>query len=138
MPSMVRRIFPSVVLCGGMVLAACTRVDPPPAEHPLIRVHVPAIHDVVGDVVDVQGEARGQWFFEATFPIEVTDSAGNSLGVSYAQAQGEWMTEEFVSFKGQVRREKTLDNVGWLIFRKDNPSGLPEYEDAIRIPVRFR
>lgn len=83
----------------------------------------------------VEGEARGTWFFEASFPIKITDEQGNALGISYAQAQSEWMTEDFVPFKGEITYVSKIDGNGFLVLEKDNPSGLPENADAIKIPV---
>lgn len=85
----------------------------------------------------VEGEARGTWFFEASFPIRITDEQGNVLGSSYVQAQSDWMTEDFVPFKGQVSFSSKTEGSGFLVLAKDNPSGLPEYDKEIKIPVVF-
>ena len=85
----------------------------------------------------VEGEARGIWFFEASFPIRILDDSGNELGVSFAQAQDEWMTEEFVPFRGEIEFSKPLTLQGRIIFEKDNPSGLPEHQDALYMPITF-
>lgn len=48
------------------------------------------------------------------------------------------MTAEFVPYKS-VLEFKNSDTVnGFLILEKDNPSGLPEFDDQIKIPVRFK
>lgn len=46
------------------------------------------------------------------------------------------MTEEFVPFTATLRFTSPGGH-GTLILRKDNPSGLPEHDDALVIPVRF-
>lgn len=86
----------------------------------------------------VEGEAKGTWFFEASFPIKITDEQGNVLGSSYVQAQSDWMTEDFVPFKGQVQFSSKTAQKGFLVLSKDNPSGLPEYDDQVRIPVMLK
>jgi len=83
----------------------------------------------------VEGEARGTWFFEASFPVKITDESGNVLGVSYAQAQSDWMTENFVPFRGEITYSSKSGGNGFLVFAKDNPSGLPEHDKEIKIPV---
>jgi hypothetical protein len=83
----------------------------------------------------VEGKAVGNWFFEASFPIIVTDESGNILGSSYAKAQSDWMTEDFVPFKGEITFSSKTGGKGFLIFKKDNPSGLPQYDKEIKIPV---
>lgn len=109
----------------------------------LIRVTVPRLNQMIASPLVVRGEARGNWFFEATFPVILTDWDGRIIAQSYAQAEGEWMTENFVPFEGKIEFENP-ENIGEfsrrgaLIFKKDNPSGLPQYDDALEIPVRFR
>lgn len=82
----------------------------------------------------VSGEARGQWYFEASFPVEVLDKDGKQIGQGIAQAQGEWMTEEFVPFRAEL-------NVGdysgpaTLVLKKDNPSGIEKNDASLSVPV---
>ncbi|MFH1968530.1 MAG: GerMN domain-containing protein [bacterium] len=83
----------------------------------------------------VEGEAKGTWFFEASFPIKITDEQGNILGSSFVQAESDWMTEDFVGFKGQIAYASKAGGNGFLVLAKDNPSGLAEYDKEIKIPV---
>lgn len=85
----------------------------------------------------VKGKARGYWFFEATFPVSLFDKEGNIVTVHYAQAIGEWMTEDFIPFEAELIFEKPDTDTGFLILEKDNPSGLIENDTKIKIPVRF-
>lgn len=82
----------------------------------------------------VTGQARGMWFFEASFPIEVLDKDGNQLTMVVAQADGEWMTENFVPFSANVS-VGGYSGPATLILRKDNPSGLPEHDASVSIPI---
>lgn len=86
----------------------------------------------------VSGKARGTWFFEASFPIQVRDAQGNVLGRAVAQAQGDWMTEEFVPFTAHVNLDAPYHGPATLILMKDNPSGLPENDDAVEVPVMIQ
>lgn len=110
----------------------------------LIRLSSPRPNDVVGSPLLVSGEARGYWFFEASFPVYLVDWDGKIIAEGIAQAKEEWMTEEFVPF--EVVLEFTAPAIadttdfgkrGSLILKKDNPSGLPEYDDALEIPIFF-
>jgi len=103
----------------------------------LIRVSTPRPGEVVQSPLRIAGEARGKWYFEATFPVTLLDAAGRTLVQSYAQAQGEWMTEAFVPFGAELRFEAGATTEGTLVLERSNPSGLPEHADALRIPVRF-
>ena len=91
-------------------------------------------------VVMVTGKARGNWFFEASFPIELMNEKGDVLAIGIAQAQGEWMTTDYVPFQASVKFKATIAQtglIGALVLRKDNPSGEPAYDDAFTVPVRF-
>ncbi len=103
----------------------------------LVRVTSPLENQVVTSPLVIRGEARGTWYFEASFPVELSASDGTVLVQHYAQAQGEWMTEDFVPFESTLLFDAGNATSGVLILHKDNPSGLPEYDDELRIPVSF-
>lgn len=105
--------------------------------HPLIRVFNVKPNDFITSPIMIMGEARGYWFFEASFPIRLFDESGKELTVAVAQAQGEWMTENFVPFEATLEFPKPQTSEGKLVFQKDNPSGLPEHDDSFEIPVRL-
>ncbi len=88
--------------------------------------------------VTIKGKARGFWFFEASFPIYIVNWDGLIIGEGIATADGEWMTTDFVPFTASINfnlDKNTYSNKGALILKKDNPSGLPENDDALEIPV---
>jgi len=108
----------------------------------LIQVETPRANEKVSSPLVVRGKARGFWFFEASFPVILTDWDGRIIAQVPAQAQSEWMTEEFVPFIATLEFAKPehiegVINRGSLILKKDNPSGLPEHDDALELPVFF-
>lgn len=103
----------------------------------LIRVLNPQPNELIKSPFTVRGQARGFWFFEASFPIKLIDENGNELGTTIAQAITDWMTEEFVPFKAILIFQPPQTKKGTIIFKKDNPSGLPEYDDELIVPVKF-
>jgi hypothetical protein len=106
----------------------------------LIVLESPARDSTITSPVTVSGKARGYWYFEATFPITIVDWDGRIIGQGYATAQDEWMTEEFVPFTATVSYDLPADTPyrrGAIILQKDNPSGLPENDDALEIPIFF-
>lgn len=87
----------------------------------------------------VQGKISGTWFFEASLPIKLVDNEENILATSYAMAEGDWMTEAPVFFSGILDFSIPVDlESGYLVISKDNPSGLPENDGSVRMPVRFK
>jgi hypothetical protein len=85
----------------------------------------------------VTGRARGPWYFEASFPVELRNSSGMVIGQGVAQAQGEWMTEEFVPFSVSISFSGNQTGIGTLILKNDNPSGEPQFDRSVSIPVTF-
>ena len=109
---------------------------PCPKEN-LIQVETPQANETISSPLIVKGKARGFWFFEADFPVKLLDANGNLLAQSIAQTQEEWMTEDFVTFQAEIQFSPPSTSQGILVLEKDNPSGLPEHADELRIPILF-
>ncbi|MEX2145124.1 MAG: Gmad2 immunoglobulin-like domain-containing protein [Candidatus Spechtbacterales bacterium] len=103
----------------------------------LIRIDNPRPNQVISSPLIVSGEARGYWFFEASFPVRLYDANGNEIALAIAQAQGDWMTEDFVPYEAVLEFTTPSTSTGVLILEKDNPSGLSENEDDLFVPVKF-
>ncbi len=103
----------------------------------LVRVTNLNTEEKVSSPLILEGEARGSWFFEASFPIKIFDENGTELGVVSAQTQGEWMTTEFVPFVAMLSFSTSTTQTGRLILYKDNPSGLGQHDDSMEIPITF-
>jgi len=104
----------------------------------LIQVNNILPNQTIENPLLIKGKARGTWFFEASFPIKLFDGNGLLLGTAIAQAQSEWMTENFVPFSANLEFPTSTTEKGTLVLEKDNPSGLPENAKEIRIPVIFK
>lgn len=92
----------------------------------------------------IAGKARGPWFFEASFPVVLTDWDGKIIANGHATAQGNWMTGDFVPFTATLHftspyhtGDSSFMQRGTLILKKDNPSGIPANDDAYEFPIRF-
>jgi hypothetical protein len=85
----------------------------------------------------ISGEVPGNWSAEASFPVQVTDSDGTALAEAGAQLQGDWMTDEMVPFSVTLTFDRPVGDSGFLVLTKENPSGLPENDDSLRIPITF-
>lgn len=115
----------------------------PPVTHDQIHLTSPLSGASVSSPLTITGEARGNWFFEASFSVYVTDWDGKIIGQGIATAQGDWMTTDFVPFTATITFATAdisghYSDKGTLILKKDNPSGLPEHDDALEIPIRLR
>ena len=103
----------------------------------VIQVSSPRPNAIVTSPLTITGQARGTWYFEANFPIELQDANGVVLGTSFGTATGEWMTEDFVPFTADLMFTAPSTPTGNLIIKNANPSGLPENEKILTIPVVF-
>jgi len=109
----------------------------PEKKSDLIYLETPLPDQTISSPLTISGQARGTWFFEASFPIQIYDDSGQLLGTAVAQADGDWMTEEFVPFQAELNFNYSTSTSGVLVLEKDNPSGLPEHDDDLRVPVKF-
>ena len=88
--------------------------------------------------VTITGEIPGNWSFEASFSATIVNWDGLIISEHPATLQVDWMTEEYVPFEVTLSFDTpSTYNRGALILQKDNPSGLPEHDDAIEIPITF-
>ncbi len=122
----------------------CLRVWEEPCEEgtqtSLVKLTSPTDGQEIQSPLTVEGEASGSWFFEGDFPVILTDWDGRIIAQGIATAEGDWMTENYVPFKATLEftPDTTVSNRGSLILKKDNPSGLPQYDDAFEITVFFK
>lgn len=100
-----------------------------------IVVDLPFPGAVTGKQFSVTGKARGNWYFEASFPIEVRDASGTLIASGHAEAQSDWMTMEFVPFIADIQVPQTFIGPATLILKNDNASGLPEKDSSISFPI---
>ncbi len=134
----VKIILALVVLLIVVVLGAILIATPTPGAEPFasenVKVSFPLPNASVSKTFTASGYARGNWFFEASFPVEIRDPQNNLVGQGIAQADGDWMTTEFVAFNAPV----TIQNYtgpATLVLKKDNPSGLPEHDDSVSFSI---
>ncbi|HRZ30517.1 MAG TPA: DUF333 domain-containing protein [Candidatus Paceibacterota bacterium] len=100
--------------------------------------------DNITSPLKITGEVRGNWSFEASFPIILTNWDGLIIAEVPARLLGDWMTTDFVPFEAELKFTKPANptnqdyaSKGSLILKKDNPSGLPEHDAAYELPIRF-
>lgn len=135
-----------IVAVTGAILIATPSPSPSPTPTPSptpgtppftsdnVVVTDPLPNATVQKTFTVKGQARGIWYFEASFPVQVRDPQNNVVAQTHAEAQSDWMTTEFVPF---ISRVSVADYTGpaVLVLLKDNPSGLPEHDDSVEFPI---
>ena len=101
-----------------------------------IVVSYPEDNQEVSSPIKISGKARGNWFFEGSFPIQLVDANGNILGTSIATSSEDWMTTEFINFNSEMSFEKsTSTRRAVLVLKKDNPSGISDFDQSVFVRV---
>ena len=103
-----------------------------------VRVTTPLSGTLATSPLVIRGEARGGWFFEASFPVRLLDDSGKELARTQAHAQGDWMTTNFVPFEATLTFTTPQTKKGMLVFEKDNPSGLAQNAGSFLMPIIFK
>jgi hypothetical protein len=100
-----------------------------------ILVESPLPGSVTGKEFLIVGEARGNWYFEASFPVTILDNDGKELVKTFATAQSEWMTTNFVNYRADIKVPEDYIGPATVVLHRDNPSGLPENDASISFPI---
>ena len=105
----------------------------------MIRIITPAEGASISSPFTLSWQARGGWFSEGIFTVELRDNDGKNIGTFTAQATGEWMTEEFVPFTATLTFPPQKSGApAKLVFKNWNPSGEPENALEHGMWVSFR
>jgi len=104
-------------------------------EYPDVLVESFDPNNIVRSPLTIKGKARGNWFFEASFPVQMKDSGGKLIGQTIATAEGDWMTVDYVPFTATLTFSAPASTSAQIILIRDNPSGLPEHDKQIAVPV---
>lgn len=92
-------------------------------------------NDAIALPIVIEGEAPGSWFFESSFPIEITSLSDQSVIVkTVAKAKSNWMTNEMVPFSASIP-ESNYSGGAIIRLKKDNPSGLLKNDKIVEIPI---
>jgi hypothetical protein len=102
-----------------------------------IKIYDLTANQLIGSPLEITGWARGGWFFEGSFPVKLITDAGHLIVASPAMAESDWMTPEPVPFSVTLNFSAPTATKGFIIFKNDNPSGLPELDEEIKVPIRF-
>lgn len=102
-----------------------------------VKLDFPTANQIVSSPLVVEGEAKGTWFFEASFPVKLIGEDGEVLARGIAEAQSDWMTTSSVPFKATLNFNPGSSTIGMIILQRDNPSGMSENDKQFGVPVRF-
>lgn len=109
----------------------------PTLEESPVIITSPLANESIASPLIITGRALSTWFFEASFPIQLVDADGQIVAASIATAKDDWMTTNYVDFTAELTFSEPETTTGQLIFRRDNPSGLPENNVEFVWPIKF-
>ena len=102
-----------------------------------IEVHNPLPGEMISSPLEIEGRARGTWYFEGSFGIKLLDEKGDKIAVVPAEAQDPWMTEDWVDFSARLEFEHPASEKGFLVLEKANPSALEKHDRELRVKISF-
>lgn len=103
---------------------------------PSVDIENPAPLESVSSPINISGNAPGNWFFEAQLSVELQDQAGEIMAETSISTDENWMTTDQVPFSGIINYENPNNETNaTLVIRSANPSGLPEKEKSLSIPL---
>jgi hypothetical protein len=81
------------------------------------------------------GILSGGYFFEANVGVRILDANKKVLKNGYGMATADWMTAGPIPFTTTIDFTGLPKGKAYVEIRADNPSGLPEYDMSIFIPI---
>ena len=116
----------------------------------MINVSTPHADAIVAHTFSITGKARGGWYSEGVFPLEIQNDSGVTLETIPIHAEGDlpargaqaggqagWTTPDFVPFKAKISTPY-YSGKAKLIFKKANPSGLSENDMSFTVPITIQ
>ncbi len=103
-------------------------------------VETPKANDVVTSPLTISGYVNGNGWngFEGQVGgVTLMDADGKILAQGPLTAATEWTTTT-VNFATTLNFSKPSTQTGQLIFRNENPSGMPERDKQFILPVKFK
>ncbi|MFW5773788.1 MAG: Gmad2 immunoglobulin-like domain-containing protein [Tangfeifania sp.] len=102
-----------------------------------IRIEKPTAGSTVSFPLEITGEARGNWFFEAEFTVRLVQN-GTELAIAIVKAQDDWMTMDYVPFSATMNFDaEGRGGDASLVFKNNNASGKPELDKTFKLPVKI-
>ncbi len=104
-----------------------------------IEVYKPQANEkITGSSVAVKVRVLAPWLSEASAPVEVTDASGKVLGTGKIVGPNDWMTKNgWMDIETNIAFKSNGAKNGFVVFKKDNPSGDPKRDQQVKVPVKF-
>jgi len=91
-------------------------------------------NDTVSSPLEIDGQAKGGWFFEGQFPVKLIGKNGEVIAETQAKALGDWTKEDAVPFRAILEFPTPAAVSATLVLAADDPSGQGNGQEK-KIPV---
>jgi hypothetical protein len=130
-----------IIVLAGVLLWALNK----PGIGPLIidsgiKILTPRVNEEIFSSVKIKGYINGDdWIaFEAQAgTVKLLDENNNVLGSSLLAVTDENWMKQFNNFEGELSFVSPKDQNGTLVFKNENPSGLPEKDKTFILPIKI-
>jgi hypothetical protein len=99
-----------------------------------IQIEKPQDNDTVSSPLEIDGQAKGGWFFEGQFPVRLIGKNGEVIAAAQAKALGDWTKEDPVPFRAILEFSAPTAVSATLVLAQDDPSGQGNGQEK-KIPV---
>jgi len=87
----------------------------------------------------IKGSVSGVWFFEAGFTVQLVSDQGTVATFLARAIEDNWMTEQPVNFLAEYDCAQCPEDTNLeLRLQKSNPSGLPDFDDYVSLPISLK
>ena len=100
----------------------------------LVSFSIP-VGSAVSGIQTATGVVSGGYFFEGNIIVRILDGSKVVLRSTYGTATMDWMNTGPVSFTTNLDFTGITTGPSYIEIHNDNPSGLPQYDKSILIPV---
>ena len=83
----------------------------------------------------IQGVVKSNYFFEGNIGVNILGNDKKLLRSGHATAVGEWASPDPVKFQGELDFSGLVKGPAFIEIHNDNPTGLPENDKSILVPV---
>ena len=103
----------------------------------MISVAYPQVGAIVGHTFTIEGQARGAWYAEGIFPLEIQNESGVVLQTLVVHALGDSHQPAFIPFSVDVATPY-FAGPAQIVLKKANLRGEPENDASITIPIKIQ
>lgn len=116
-----------------------TSPSPSPSQGTPVKIKSFSLVSPTKGPLVIKGTVESGWMSEGSFLVKLLDASRQEIASASAKEtiSGSWQSGKAVEFSVSLTFT-TESNSGFLVFRNDNPSGLPENAKSFEIPVKFK